>query len=77
MNWPVVVLTDVVILCVLEEMYNIEMAGSLTNGIDVKEADRGAEDGGEHAVVEGLGWVHQDVEEHKTTQEAKYDGGPC
>lgn len=55
MNWPVVVLTDVVILCVLEEMYNIEMAGSLTNGIDVKEADRGAEDGGEHAVVEGLG----------------------
>ena len=56
--------------------YNYEAQPlSLTDRVDVEEADGRSEDGVEHAVVQRPRRAHQDVEEDQTPQEAEYHGG--
>lgn len=47
----------------------------LTDGVDVKEANRSSEDGGKHAVMEGLSRFHQHREQDDVPQEPEQDGG--
>lgn len=55
----------------------VEKESPLTNRVDVEKLNRGLQNGVEHAVVEILSRVHQDVEEEQTTEEAKYNGSSC
>lgn len=54
----------------------INRRAGLTDGVDVKEADVSAEDGGEHAVVQRLRRLHQAVENDQTPDETK-DHSSC
>lgn len=48
---------------------------SLTYGVDVEEADRCAQYGSEHAIVQSLRGPHQHVEHEEVPEEPKEDGG--
>lgn len=50
---------------------------SLTDGVDVEEADGRPEDGVEHAVVQRLCTLDQHVEQEEVPGEAEDDGGCC
>lgn len=51
--------------------------GALTDRIDIEEAHRRPEDGVKHAVMQRLGWTHQDVKEDQAAKEAKHYRGGC
>lgn len=49
----------------------------LTNGVDVEEVHRCADDGVEHAVVQMLSWSHQLVKDYETSGVAKHHSCSC
>lgn len=53
------------------------MKPTLTDGVDVEEVHRRAEDGVEHAVVQRLCAPHQHVEQEQVPHEAEDDRGSC